>query len=237
MLYFLYGDIPKASEKARDLVNSLLLKQPDAARFKIDSQNWQTGEMEGLLHGQGLFSQRYIIEFRHLLEESEISDSVISFLPEIAQSENIFIWMDRDVTDKHLKEIKKHAAKVQEFTVAKKIDNKPAFNLFSLGDALIERNKQKLWVLFQDALNYSVVEEIHGTLFWQMKNMVLVNKVQTAAEADLKPFVFSKAKSALKKYSEKEIENMFENLLAVSHDARRGKHDFRIALEKWILSI
>jgi DNA polymerase III delta subunit len=236
MLYFLYGDVSKAAEKARSMVDALLLKQPDAARFKIDSQNWVEGEMEGLLHGQGLFSQRYIIELRHLLETAETAESVISFLPEIAQSENIFIWVDRDVTEKHLKQIEKHASKVQEFKVVQKLA-KPEFNLFSLGDALIERNKQKLWVLFQDALSYFPAEEIHGTIFWQMKNMVLVNKVQTASEVDMKPFVFSKAKSASKKYSEKEMEKMLENLLAVSHDSRRGKHDFGVALERWILSI
>lgn len=236
MLYFLYGDVPKAAEKARGLVDSLLTKQPDAARFKIDSQNWEEGEMKGLLHGQGLFSQKYIIELRHLFENAETAESVISFLPEIEKSENIFIWVDRDVDDKKLKAIEKHAAKVQEFKVPAKIE-KPLFNLFSLGDALIERNKQKLWVLFQDALSHFPPEEIHGTLFWQMKNMVLVNKVKTAADADMKPFVFSKAKSATKKYSEKEMEKMLENLLSVSHDSRRGKHDFGVALERWILSI
>lgn len=236
MLYFLYGDVPKAADKAKNMVEALLLKQPDAARFKIDAHNWAANEMEGLLHGQGLFSQRYIIELRHLFENAETSESVLSFLPEIGESENIFIWVDRDVDEKKLKEIEKHATKVQEFKVATKIE-KPAFNLFSLGDALIERNKQKLWVLFQDALNYSPAEEIHGTLFWQMKNMVLVGKAKTATEADMKPFVFNKAKTAEKKYSDSEMKRMLENLLSVSHDSRRGKHDFEVALERWILSI
>lgn len=237
MLYFLYGDVSKAAEKARSMVDALLSKQPDAARFKIDSDNWSQGEMEGLLHGQGLFSQRYIIELRHLFEKADTAESVLSFLPEIASSENIFIWVDRDVDEKNIKEIEKHAAKVQEFSVAKKFDNKPEFNLFSLGDALIDRNKQKLWTLFQDALNYFPPEEIHGTLFWQMKNMVLVGKVKTATDADMKPFVFSKAKQASKKYSENEMEKMLGKLLAVSHESRRGNHDFGIALERWILSI
>jgi DNA polymerase III delta subunit len=236
MLYFLYGDVPKASEKARSLVNSLIAKQPDSARFKIDSQNWIDGEIEGLLHGQGLFSQKYIIELRHLFEKSETSESVLKLLPEIATSKNIFIWVDRDVDEKKLKEIEKHSIKVQFFAETRKFE-KPVFNLFSLGDALLERNKQKLWVLLQDALNYSPAEEIHGTLFWQMKSLVLAHKSKTSAEADMKPFVFTKSKAGAKKYSEEEMEKMFESLLAVSHDARRGKHNFGIALERWVLSI
>lgn len=236
MLYFLYGDVPKAAEKARSMVDALLAKQPDAARFKIDSHNWAENEIEGLLHGQGLFSQRYIIELRHLFENAETSESVLSFLPEIAESENVFIWVDRDVDDKKLKLIEKHAAKVQKFAEAKKIE-KPAFNIFSLGDAITERNKQKLWVLYRDALNYFGPEEIHGTLFWQIKNLLLTTKAKTAAEADMKPFPFSKAKAGAKKYSESEIEKMATGLIEISHDARRGKHDFEIALERWVLSI
>ncbi len=236
MLYFLYGDIPKASEKARSMVDSLILKQPDAARFKIDAHNWADGDIEALLHGQGLFSQRYIIELRHLFEKADTSDSVLSFLPEMAESENIFIWVDRDVDDKKIKEIEKYAVKVQNFAEARKIE-KPVFNVFSLADAICERNKQKLWVLFRDALSYFPPEEIHGTLFWQMKSLLLAAKTNSANEADMKPFPYSKAKIGSKKYSQDELEKMTMSLIQVSHDARRGKHDFGIALERWVLSI
>jgi DNA polymerase III delta subunit len=236
MLYFLYGDVPKAAEKARGIVDSLLLKQPDAARFKIDSQSWEANEMESLLHGQGLFSQRYIIELRHFLENSDATESIISFLPEIAESPNVFIWVDRDVDAKVLEKIEKHATKVQNFAEIKKPEA-PKFNIFSLGEALCERNKQKLWVLFQDALNYFAPEEIHGTLFWQIKGLLLAQKFKTAKEADMKDFPFNKAKAGAKKYSEEELEKMASELIAVSHDSRRGVHNFEIALERWVLSI
>ena len=236
MLYFLYGDIPKAAEKARSMVDSLIAKQPDAARFKIDGQNWEENEIKGLLHGQGLFSQRYIVEFRHLFEKAETSESVISFLPELASSENIFIWVDQEVDENSLEEIQKHAAKVQKFEEAKKVE-KPKFNSFVLADALCERNKQKLWMNYIDALNFSEPQELHGTLFWQMKSMMLAQKYKTAGEVDMKPFPFNKAKIGAKEYSEEELEKLTNDLLAVSHDSRRGMHNFEIALERWVLSI
>ena len=236
MLYFLYGDVPKATEKAKSMVDSLILKQPDAARFKIDGQNWVDDEIESLLHGQGLFSQRYIIEFRHLLEKAETVESVISFLPEIASSENIFIWVDRDVDVKVLEEVEKHAVKVQKFEETKK-PAKLEFNPFILADALCERNKQKLWMNFRDALNYLDPQELHGKLFWQMKSMLLAQKYTTPAEVDMKPFPFNKSKAGAKKYSQEELENLTTDLLAVSHNARRGIHNFEIALERWVLSI
>lgn len=236
MLYFLYGDVSKAVEKARGLVDTLLLKQPDAARFKIDSQNWEANEMESLLHGQGLFSQRYIIELRHFLENAETTESILSFLPEIAESPNVFIWVDREVDAKTLEKIEKHATKVQSFAETKKIET-PKFNIFSLGEAICERNKQKLWMLFRDALNYFAAEEIHGTLFWQMKCLLLAQKYKTAKEADMKDFPFNKSKAGAKKYSKEELEKMTSDLITVSHDSRRGIHDFEIALERWVLSI
>lgn len=236
MLYFLHGDISKSVEKARALVDILLSKQPDAARFKIDSNNWAENEIEALLHGQGLFSQRYIIELRHIFENKEIAESVISFLPEIKQSQNVFIWVDHEADEKFLSEIEKHAEKVQKFSEQKKVEA-PKFNIFSLGDALCERNKQKLWSLFTDALNYFAPEEIHGTLFWQMKNLLLVQKYKTAKEADMKDFPYNKAKTGAKKYSQEELEKMASDLIAISHESRRGIHDFQIALERWVLSI
>lgn len=236
MLYFLYGDFVKASEKAKSLVDGLLLKQPDAARFKIDSNTWAESEVEALLHGQGLFSQRYIIELRHIFESKDTLESVISFLPEIQQSENIFIWADKNIDEKFLSEIEQHATKVQKFEEAKKKEE-IKFNIFSLGDALCERNKQKLWTLFRDALNYFAPEEIHGTLFWQMKNLLLAQKYKTAKDADMKDFPFNKAKIGAKKYSEEEVLKMTSDLISVSHDSRRGSHDFEIALERWVLSI
>ena len=236
MLYFLYGDFSKASEKARNLVDSLVLKQPDAARFKIDASSWEESEIEALLHGQGLFSQKYIIELRHIFESKDALESVISFLPEIQESQNIFIWADKDVDEKLIPEIEKHASKVQKFSEVKKVEA-PKFNLFSLADAICERNKQKLWVLFRDALNYFAPEEIHGTIFWQMKSLMLAKKYKTAKEADMKDFPFNKAKTGLKKYSEEEIDRLTSDLIAVSHDSRRGVHDFEVALERWVLSI
>jgi hypothetical protein len=161
---------------------------------------------------------------------------VIDSLQELAESPNVFIWVESGVTKKEHEKIEKYAEKIQDFSVAKK-DTKPAFNIFSLGDAFGARDKKRLWMQYIDAQQHFAVEEIHGTLFWQIKSMLLAAKTKSAKEADMKPFPYNKAKGYTKQYSVEELTELSRGLLAVSHDARRGSHDFSIALERWVLSI
>lgn len=246
MFYFLHGDIPKAVDKANQMVEAMLKKQPDASRFKLDSENFSRSGLQELLGSQGLFSSRYIVDLRRLLENKENKNKegekdeeniIFEFLKELKESPNIFIWVEEDVKASDLKKIEKYAEKVQSFYFAQNKEKKPVFNIFSLGDFLGERDKKKLWVGYIDALNYFAVEEIHRTLFWQIKNMLLASKSSSVLETDLKPFVFNKAKSFSKNYSKEELEKISSDLVSISHDAKRGKHDLKIALERFCLGV
>ena len=107
--------------------------------------------------------------------------------------------------------------------------------MFSLTDALGNRDKKKLWTLYQKAIRTNAVpEELHGILFWQVKTMLLVSQKETK---DLKPFAVSKAKKFIQNYSEEELQKLARNLVELYHDTRRGFVEFPIALEQFILSI
>jgi hypothetical protein len=247
MYYFLHGDIPKAVNKAKQMVDAMIKKQPDASYFKLNSDNFSVSELQELIGSQGLFSKKYIVNLRNLLEDKEIKEEVLDLLEEMRESQNIFIWVESQVNKVDLKKIEKHAEKVQVFSVsipttseriAKEYSGQNHnFNIFSLGESLGARNKKKLWIDYVEALNYFPPEEIHGTLFWQLKNIILASKVKSVKETDLKPFVFNKAKTFSKNYSKEELEKLSSELVSISHDARRGKHSFEIALERFVLSI
>lgn len=232
----MHGDVHKGVAKAQHMVNVLVAKQPHAGRFKLDNEHWSEAEFQELLGGQGLFSERYIIELRHMFDDPSLEAVVMDMLPEIAASPNVFIWFEAEVTQAQLKKIEKHAAKVQEFTAPAE-KQKSEYNLFALADALGERDKKRLWVGYIDALEHAAPEEIHGVLFWQVKSMVLAHKAKDADDAGMKAFPFGKAKRFAKHFSIDELLRLSKALLAVSHDARRGKHDFAIALERLLLSI
>lgn len=236
MFYFIYGDMQKGTAKARVTIESLLARQPNASRFKLDSDHWSDAEFQELLGGQGLFSERYIVELRRVFEREEITDTVLRSLKELAESPNVFMWVEPAVSAAHLKKIETHAAKVQEFKEVVR-GAKPEYNLFPLADALGERDKKRLWVGYIDALNHAAVEEIHGVLFWQVKSMLLATRAKDADDAGMKAFPFGKAKRFAKNYSYDELVQLSSRMLNVSHEARRGAHDFSIALERLLLEV
>lgn len=237
MLYFLYGtDTIQTFEKSKSMVDAMLAKKPDASHFRITADNWSLSQLQELLGSQGLFENKYIVVLSRILDESEIKDQVLEYLQEMQDSENIFIWTEGALDSKVVKKIEQVAEKTQEF---KEKENTHAvrFNTFALADALGNRDKKKLWTLYREALREIAVEEIHGVLVWQLKTLALISRSKTAAEAGVKPFVFSKGQRFSQKYSPEEIKKKMSDLISISHDARRGLCDFEIALERFILKV
>ena len=238
MLYFLYGtDTDQARAKARELLASLQKKKPDARVFRLEPEKWSEVYLEELIGGQGLFEQKLLIFADRLFENEEAKEAIEKNLEEIGKSENICIFLEQKVLKPLLLAITEVAEKVQAFASTERKE-KPEFNIFSLTDAFGKRDKKKLWVLYQKALQTDAVpEEIHGILFWQLKSMLLASGAKTASEAGVAPFVFTKAKSFLKNYSVPELQQLSSKLVRLYHDAHRGIHDFPIALERFVLTV
>ena len=156
-------------------------------------------------------------------------------MPMIAESENVFVFLEDVLKADLLKVFEKHAQKVQEF---KKLEKKERFNSFLLADALGRRDKEKLWVLYHQALSEGLApEELHGTLFWQVKALVGATLVKTGGEAGLKPFPWTKAKSFLRNWKPEELKQVSSKMVSIYHDSRRGEHELQTALEKFILDL
>jgi hypothetical protein len=202
--------------------------------------------LDELVGGQALFVNKFIILFHEVFENKESKSLVIKNIKEIAGSDNIFILLENKIDAKTLEKISKVSAKSQEFNkkesemskkeklaqIGEKID------FFEFADALGSRDKKVLWRLYQDALAETVpAEEVHGIFFWQVKSMLLALKCKTAEEANMKPYPFQKSKSYSQKYKQSELEKMSSDLVSMYHEAHRGKIDFYIALEKFILGL
>jgi len=238
MLYFLYGtDTDKAREKARELLASLQKKKPDAAVFRIEPEKWSAVHLEELIGGQGLFSQKMLIFLDRVFENEEAKAAVEDNLKEIEKSDNIFIFLEHKVPKALLLQITDVAEKILEFE-NKAEKAKLDFNIFSLTEAFGKKDKKKLWVLYQKALQTDAApEEIHGILFWQIKSMILTGSAPNAAAAGIAPFAYTKAKSFLRNFSHGELLSLSSKLVRMYHDAHRGIHDFEIALERLILQL
>lgn len=238
MLYFFYGsDKDKAREEANALIESLRKKKPEAEVFRIDSENWNAALMEEMITGQGLFNKTYVVEIVSLFENPEAKEHYLQKLESVSASPNIFVMRESVVDKETLLAVTNASEKVQLFAFAKgRIKNE--FNIFSLADAFGRRDKKILWVLCQKAVaSGAVPEEIHGTLFWQMKNMLLAKQCKTAKEANLNPLPWSKAKTFERNWSEEELKSCSRKFVSLYHDSHRGIHDFGVALERFILAL
>lgn len=236
MYYFLYGtDSHKSRQKLHDLLDLAKKKRSEAEVFKINTENWRDEQFDELLVSQGLFSQKYTTVLDNVFENKEIKSYVLDRLKEMKESEQIFLLLESSIDSVSLKKIEKYAEKVQEFE--KKEVVKKDNSIFSIGDGLITKDKKKLWVTFIDFLNKGIaVEEIHGILFWQIKNMLIASK-SGPSESGLNPYVYKNALTGSRQYKTDELGEMSESLVGMTHKVRQGEGDLEIFLEKWILSL
>lgn len=237
MLYVLYGtDTKKGRDKLHVLVGRLSAKRSDAALLHVDGETCTASALDELIHGQGLFSPKSIVVLDRVFRVEEIKEVVCERLSDIQASENIFVLFEDAVDKKTLTKLSRHAEKIQEFEEAAKA--KERFNVFSLTDALGRRDKRALWVCYQKAKQEGIPdEELHGILFWQVKAMLLSARAGNANEAKLNPFVYKKSQGFLRNFSEGELAKLSAELVTLYHDARRGKHELGMALERLILAV
>jgi len=258
MLYFFYGDSKKAGDKANELVTKMLGKKPDASVFVVDSENFSEGILQEMTQSAALFQNKYIVRVKQVLQGKgnpstalgARSDSttprlrgarngeekIFDFLKEIKESENIFIWNEGEVNKSDLKKIEKNAEKVVEIGNSQQSKVKRSNEVFGICDPIINRNKKNAWVKYQELLETCSPEEIHGTMFWQFKNIAIVRKANLK-DSGLAPYPYQNAKKALSKYSEEEILQKTSELVRIVHDARSVGTELSASLEKFILEL
>lgn len=240
MLYSFYGtDTAKSHAKAKVFVDSLRTKKPDATFLFVDSSSWDPMVVQENAGGQGLFSSKYIIYLDRVCEKKDNVDSLLDAMDIMKTSDNIFVILEGKVNADLKKSIEKYSDKsVVTDAVEVKFGKSNDFNIFTLADAVGERNAKKAWAIYRTAVEKGhEPEAIIGTLFWQVKSMLQAISAKSVSESGLSPFVYSKAKKASEKYSKEETSNFLKDLLKIYHDGHRGECDIELSIEKLLLRI
>ncbi len=245
MLYVFHGtDTAAAADKANALVASLRTKRPDATYVRIDADSWSPAVVQEHVGGQGLFSNKYIVFLDRVTENRSAKEELPDLVSLMKESTNIFIILEGKVLADLKKVFEKNAEKVvvcEPSASAKAAADKAGkeeFNIFALGDALGSRDPFKAWTLYRQAVDTGLEpENIIGTLFWQVKSIILAKGASTAAEAGLNPFVFGKAKRYAANYSDAELQGLLKQLTNVYHDAHRGIRNAELAVEGMMLKV
>lgn len=237
MLYAFVGDREKAKDKARALERSLLARNTEAGYFVLDEESVSDASLSSLVSGQGLFSQKYIVRLNGVFKEKETAEVVLGALVHIASSENIFVLVEGALPAPVLKKVEKYAEKVVicEASLPKKGAKE---NPFALTEAFSARDKQALWMHILGArMRDTAPEDTHGLLLWQYRQWCFAKVAEGPEDAGMKPFVYTKSKKALARYSEEELKDIGKRLIRMNHDARRGIVDLSAELERFALSL
>lgn len=232
MLYFIHGDPNMIFKKASKMADALLKKKPDASVFKLNSDNYDLAKVEELIGGQGLFVNKYIVIVSRLLEDNP---DVLSHLKDIAESDNVFIWVEEKVNTKELNKIDKVAVKVQEYSLKDK--KKEDINVFRIAELLGNRDKKGVWLEYISLIKQGIpVEEIYGILWWQIKSMLIASKTNSAKEAGMKDYPYNKARGYLNKWGD-DLDGVAFDLVKLYHQSRVDGFDLSDNIERLLLKL
>ena len=237
MLYFLHGtDTQKSRKKMHEILGQLSVKRPNSEIFKMNSENWNAEQFFELLSSQGLFEQKYIVVLDSLLGQKDVKQTILEKLSEMQEAEHWFLVLDGRVDAPSIKKIEKHAFKSVEFE--KKEVQKESPIIFSITDKLLARDKKSLWISYNSLVSQGVApEEIHGVVFWAVKNMIIASRVDSQKDSGLSPFVYRSALTGTRHYKTEELKEMSSSLIDMVHRVRNGEGEMDIMLEKWMLGV
>jgi DNA polymerase III delta subunit len=212
-------------------------KRPDCTLIKIEDDTFNKDILEEHISGRGLFSEKYIIHLDRIIKNKEKEEIVAEYISEMSKSENIFIMSEGVIGTAILGKMEKCANKIVEVVEKNKIDKKKMNEVFSLADNFASKNKLKAWEIYRRLIYDGVeTESIVGTLFWQIKSVIVADKSKTASEAGLNPFVFSKSKKFSSYWKSEELQNTMKEVVEMYHEAHRGRCNLEKRVELLILN-
>ncbi len=236
MIYFIYGN-----DRAKGLKHFQKLRDKLSAGGRnvvtVEEGGVFNSALEEMSSTRGLFGEATLFIINSILEKKEEQEIIVLSAQTLASSTNHFLIFEPTFAKESVVEVSALATETFEYVLAK-VDTRPAFNIFSLGDALGNRSKKDLWVLYQRACSVGLSsEEICGTLLWSVKNMALMKSAKQGSDAGLNPFVAKKSRGFAEKYTMEEIAGLSRGLVRVYHEAHRGGEPMGIGLERFILSL
>ncbi len=237
MIYFLHGtDTHTSRSRMHDILQNLYAKRPQSEVFKLTTENWSESQFDELVASFGLFEKKYIVVLDFLLSNKDIREYIAPRLSSMQEAEHWFVILDGKLDATLIKKIEQVSYKTQIFE--KKEIKKDSPIIFSITDKLYTRDKKRLWVCLVDLMNQGIpVEEIHGVIFWAVKNMILASRTESQKESGLAPFPYSKALSGSRNFKLAELQKMSVDLVDMVHRVRTGEGDMEVMLEKWALTL
>ena len=169
-------------------------------------------------------------------DSAALRDELEKILPKLAESAQHFFLSEHALPADFKKRAVKAGATLEEFEEKNKIKKEEAFNFFLFTDAFSARKRTQTWALYRHAIQLGLEpRELHGKIFWCVKNMLLAEKTTSPTEAGMHPFVYEKSKASAKNFAQGELSRIATELTSLFHDSMLEGFDFEATLESFIL--
>jgi hypothetical protein len=185
MIYLFAGDDSKSKRATYDrFIKSVSV---DTETFFINKNDFDQIQTESFFSGPGLFFNKCVVSFSNIFESESIRDFILDKLEFMADSKNIFIFLEGSLNKPTIDSFKKVKAELNIFELSK--DKKEKYDNFLLAYDFEKRDKLNLWIHFRQAVDRGVgMEELIGVLFWKAKDMLLKKNFSKFKEQELKDF-------------------------------------------------
>lgn len=147
---------------------------------------------------------------------NERADEFFSILDGLLASPHLFIFEEEKLLKKPAtllaeKKVEVHVAPVEKKEAAE------SFNVFSIANAFALRDRKKMWLLLNAALQSNAAPEaVAGMLHWKVRDLLL------------------KGSAA---YTKAELRTLSRRLVVLYHESHRGGGELALLLERFILQV
>jgi hypothetical protein len=215
VIYLFHGsDTNKVRAKAFQWVAAARAKAPDAFYVRLEASQISPETLSEALGAQGLFYAKSLVILDDPFSESEIAETVLEFLPQLASSQNVIAILAPKLLAARAKKVEAVAEKAFKIDAE---DKKPARGFNSaLVNALGAKDGAALWKELQKAKRAGDVPEmLHGLLHWKARDLM-----QKGGRA----------------WSPAESRMLSRSLIELLSDSRNGDLPLDLALERFALS-
>lgn len=233
MLYVYFGNDTDAVRRCAFKTLDSLGERAHADASRVTADTYAQGILADTAGSTSLFGEPQIVVLDMLSENADAFAEMCGLFEVFAASPHTFIIIEGALPVSIQKECKVHAKGCEEI---KKESEK--LDVFALCDALIARDKKRLWLLYTTLTQEGVpAEEVIGILLWQLKLLRLAERTGSPEEAGQKTYPYQKAKRALIAFKKGEVDSLSRALLTIYHEGHAGKRGINLALEEWILKV
>lgn len=226
-------DTAKARKEARTFFEAERAASPAALAAYFDDTLFDFSQATDAFTSESLFGGENILYFDGILDHPDGEAFYRTIIKETAHT----VIIREASPSKDLRVFFERLGEVREFTPIKKFEKR--VDNFAIVNALARRDKKASWVEFEKVRKArSAMEEVHGTVFWGFKTMLLSALLDkhSALKSGVKESSYRTYAVLAKNYSTSELKDKTRYLKEIYHKGHRGEGNLEELLEEFILN-